>query len=92
MQRLNALNTNLTRGQSKKNSLTVKDNRTGKTYEFPIDENSFIRSSDLGKIVHQGKMLRYYDPGYKNTMNCTSRITYIDGAKGNNLHLYYIFL
>jgi citrate synthase len=60
----------------------VKDNRTGKSYEFPIHENGFIRSSDLGKIVHQGQVLRYYDPGYKNTMNCTSRITFIDGAKG----------
>lgn len=76
------MKSNLTSGKSGKSSLTVKDNRTGKVYEFPIHGNSFIKSSDLGKIVHEGSMLRYYDPGYKNTMNCTSRITYIDGAKG----------
>lgn len=29
-----------------------------------------------------GKILRSYDPGYTNTMNCTSSITFIDGAKG----------
>jgi citrate synthase len=66
------------------NSLTVIDNRTGKKYNFPIDAHSqFIKASDLQKIKHNGSVLRYYDPGYKNTMNCTSQITFIDGEKGN---------
>lgn len=34
------------------------------------------RSSGLSKKI------RLYDPGYMNTVNCTSKITYIDGPKG----------
>lgn len=31
---------------------------------------------------NDNKFLRSYDPGYTNTMACTSSITFIDGAKG----------
>lgn len=64
--------------------LSVTDNRTGKTYTIPIYKNNFIYSKDLGKITtpNDTTPLRYYDPGYTNTMNCTSAITFIDGAKG----------
>lgn len=64
-----------------KESLTVTDTRTGKTYEIPLGK-SFIKSSDLQKITHNSKVLRTYDPGYMNTMTCTSRISFIDGDKG----------
>ena len=65
-----------------KNSLSVKDNRTGKSYEMPIT-NDFIRSNDLLKIKDEsGNVTRYYDPGYTNTMCCTSEIGYIDGDAG----------
>lgn len=64
-------------------SLTITDNRTGKHYEIPIYNNSFINSQDLSKIVSpDAPTLRSYDPGYMNTMSCTSSITYIDGGKG----------
>jgi len=63
--------------------LTVTDQRTGKSYEVPI-ENGTIRSMDLRKIkVSEDDFgLMCYDPAYMNTAACISRITYIDGAKG----------
>ena len=63
------------------NSLTITDTRTGKTYEVPIGK-SFIKSSDIQKIAYNGKILRTYDPGYMNTMTCTSKICFIDGDRG----------
>jgi citrate synthase len=64
-------------------TLTVTDNRTGKTYELPI-ENGAIRAKDLRQIrVDDGDYgLKSYDPAFLNTAACKSRITYIDGEKG----------
>jgi citrate synthase len=64
-------------------TLTVVDNRTGKTYEIPI-ENGTIRSTDLRKIKTGAEDfgLMAYDPGFMNTAACKSRITFIDGDKG----------
>jgi len=70
-------------GSNQRNSLTVTDNRTGNTYELPI-EHGTIRSTDLRQIkVDDGDFgLLGYDPGYLNTASCKSSITYIDGDKG----------
>jgi len=63
-------------------SLTVKDNRNGKTFEVPIT-NNYIKANELSKIKSEsGEPLRVYDPGYLNTINCTSKVSYIDGDKG----------
>ena len=64
-------------------SLTVVDNRTGKSYEIPI-ENGTIRTTDLKKIKTGAEDfgLMSYDPGFMNTAACKSRITFIDGDKG----------
>jgi citrate synthase len=66
-----------------KDSLTITDNRTGKTYELPI-ENGCIRTMDLRKIKTDEKDfgLMGYDPAFLNTANCKSRITFIDGDQG----------
>jgi citrate synthase len=66
-----------------KESLTVTDNRTGKTYEFPI-ENGAIRGPDLRKIkVSDDDFgIMSYDPAFMNTASCKSTITFIDGDKG----------
>ncbi len=66
-----------------KDSLTVTDNRTGKTYELPI-VNGCIRTMDLRQIKTgpDDFGLMGYDPAFLNTANCISRITYIDGEKG----------
>ncbi len=65
------------------NSLTITDNRTGKTYEVPI-ENDTIPAVSLRqiKVDPDDFGMMTYDPGYENTASCKSRITYIDGDKG----------
>lgn len=65
------------------NTLTVTDNRTGKTYELPI-ENGAISAAALNKIkvTPDDFGLMAYDPGYGFTAACKSAITYIDGDKG----------
>jgi len=66
-----------------KDSLTITDNRTGKTYEVPIQDGT-IRALDLRKIV-TGEAdfgMMTYDPAFTNTASCKSRITFIDGDKG----------
>ncbi|MFY9610240.1 MAG: citrate synthase [Blastocatellia bacterium] len=66
-----------------KNSLTVKDNRTGKEYELPIAEGA-IQAKDLRqiKLSDDDFGLVSYDPAFMNTASCKSRITFIDGDKG----------
>ena len=64
-------------------TLTITDNRTGKTYEIPIADGT-IRATDLRQIKTGADDfgLMPYDPGYMNTASCRSRITYIDGDAG----------
>jgi citrate synthase len=64
-------------------SLTVTDNRTGKTYEVPIRDGA-ISAIELRKIKTSDEDfgLMSYDPAYLNTASCRSSITYIDGDKG----------
>ena len=64
-------------------TLTITDNRTGKTYELPIADGA-IRATDLKKIKTGGDDpgLCTYDPAFMNTAACKSKITYIDGDKG----------
>ncbi len=66
-----------------KNTLSITDNRTSKTYEIPIEHDS-IRAIDLRQIkVNDGDFgMLSYDPAYLNTASCKSTITFIDGAKG----------
>jgi citrate synthase len=68
---------------SQKNSLTITDNRTGKSYEIAI-QNGAIKANDLRQIRSDDddSGLCTYDPGFLNTASCQSRITYIDGDKG----------
>ena len=66
-----------------KETLTVTDNRTGKTYEIQIDQGA-IRATDLRQIrVSEDDVgLLSYDPAFMNTASCKSAITFIDGEKG----------
>jgi citrate synthase len=66
-----------------KDSLTITDNRTGKTYEIPIQDGT-IRALDLRKITTGADDfgLMTYDPAFTNTAACKSRITFIDGDRG----------
>jgi citrate synthase len=71
-------------------SLTVTDNRTGKTYELPISDGT-VRAMDLRQIKVDpdefGTMA--YDPAFTNTAACRSSITYIDGDAGILEHRGY---
>jgi citrate synthase len=71
-------------------TLTITDNRTGKTYELPIEQGA-IRAMDLRQIrVSSDDFgLMTYDPAFQNTAACRSRITYIDGDKGVLLYRGY---
>ena len=71
-------------------SLTVTDNRTGKTYELPISDGT-VRALDLREIKAQADDfgLMSYDPAYMNTASCRSAITYIDGEAGVLQHRGY---
>ena len=66
-----------------KETLTITDNRTGKTYEVPIQHGT-IRAADLKQIRTDPEDfgLMAYDPSFMNTAATTSRITYIDGDAG----------
>jgi citrate synthase len=65
------------------NTLTITDNRNGKTYSVPI-ENGTIRAMSLRQIKTDADDfgLMTYDPAFMNTASCRSSITYIDGDKG----------
>jgi len=67
----------------KHESLTITDNRTGKSYEVPI-ETGTIRALALRdiKTSEDDFGLMSYDPAFTNTALCRSRITMIDGDKG----------
>jgi citrate synthase len=64
-------------------TLTVTDNRTGRTYELPITDDT-IRAMDLRqiKVNDEDFGMLSYDPAFKNTASTRSAITYIDGEKG----------
>ncbi|CAA9490491.1 MAG: Citrate synthase (si) [uncultured Rubrobacteraceae bacterium] len=64
-------------------SLTIKDNRTGKSYDVEVKDGT-VRAMDLReiKVDDDDFGLMTYDPGFSNTASCRSAITYIDGEKG----------
>jgi citrate synthase len=66
-----------------KESLTITDNRTGKSYELKIELGA-IKAMDLRqiKVSDDDFGLMSYDPAFTNTAACKSRITFIDGDKG----------
>ena len=73
-----------------KDSLTITDNRTGKTFEIPILYGTFptygaaIRTADLRqiKVSDDDFGMMGYDPAFMNTASCKSGITFIDGERG----------
>jgi len=71
-------------------TLTVTDNRTGRTYEVPI-EHGAIPATALRQIKtgDDDFGLMSYDPAFMNTAACKSRVTYIDGDRGVLLYRGY---
>jgi citrate synthase len=64
-------------------TLSITDNRTGKTYEIPVTDGT-IRASDLRQIKASADDfgLMSYDPAFTNTASTRSAITMVDGDKG----------
>src|SRR3954464_543884 len=64
-------------------TLSVTDNRTGKTYEIEITDGT-VRAMDFRqiKVDDDDFGLMAYDPAFTNTASTRSAITYIDGDKG----------
>ena len=71
-------------------SLTITDNRTGKTYSVPIVYGTYptygaaIRAADLRQIRASADDfgLMTYDPGLLNTATTKSSVTFVDGERG----------
>src|SRR3954451_4943020 len=64
-------------------TLTITDNRTGSTYEVPVEDGT-IRATALRdiKVGEDDFGLMSYDPAFMNTASCRSAITYLDGEAG----------
>ena len=63
-------------------SITLTDNRTGKSYEFDILHPTMGPDVvDIRKFYAKTGMFTY-DPGFTSTASCSSNITYINGEKG----------
>jgi citrate synthase len=64
-------------------TLTITDNRTGKSYTLPV-ANGALRAMDLRQIRTgpDDFGLLSYDPAFTNTASTISRITEIDGDRG----------
>src|SRR6202451_89288 len=71
-------------------TLTVTDNRTGRTYELPVTDGT-VRAMDLRQIktAEDDFGLMAYDPPFMTTASCRSAITYIDGEAGILQHRGY---
>ena len=71
-------------------TLTVTDNRTGATYEIPVEQGA-IRATAFEQMRAAGDDhgLLVYDPAFMNTASCTSHVTYIDGDRGILLYRGY---
>ena len=59
-------------------TITVTDNRTGESYELPI-ENGGIAAKDFAKAAPG---VWFYDPAFMQTAAAESAITYLDGDAG----------
>ncbi|RRS32325.1 MAG: citrate synthase [Epsilonproteobacteria bacterium (ex Lamellibrachia satsuma)] len=66
----------------KKNTVTLTDNRTGKTYEYNILDAARGPSVVDIRTFFQDTGMFTFDPGYTSTASCKSTITFIDGEKG----------
>ncbi|THB66462.1 MAG: citrate synthase [Gammaproteobacteria bacterium] len=72
-----------------KNTVTVTDNATGKSVDFPVRES--VHGPSVLEIGSLYKEFGYftYDPAFTSTASCQSKITYIDGENGVLLHRGY---
>ena len=63
-------------------TFTLRDNRNGNEYEYPIKEGARGPSVVDMQTFFKDTGMFTYDPGYTSTASCSSKITFIDGTKG----------
>lgn len=71
------------------NTITITDNRTNKSANFPISDSNIGSSVVDISTLNKEFDLFTYDNGFGMTAGCTSSITYIDGNKGELLYRGY---
>ena len=70
-------------------TFTLTDNRSGKSYDFPILKGTLGPDViDVRKLYSETGCFTY-DPGFTSTGSCESKITFIDGEKGVLLYRGY---
>ena len=65
-----------------KHTFTMTDNRNGIVYEYPIIRGTRGPSVIDIRTFFRNTGMFTYDPGYTSTASCSSKITFIDGQKG----------
>ena len=72
-----------------KDTVTIIDNSTGKSTEFPILRGTHGPPVFDVSALYKNMGMFTYDPGFLSTASCKSRITFIDGEKGVRLYRGY---
>jgi len=75
---------------ARRDTVTITDNRTGKSYELPISYGTYPLSGASIPAVELRAVKRStedfgllsYDPAFMNTASCRSAVTFIDGERG----------
>ena len=74
---------------AEKETVTLTDNSTGRTYEFPLLSGTIgPKVIDIRSLYAETGHFTY-DPGFTSTGSCASKITYIDGDEGVLLYRGY---
>lgn len=72
-----------------KHTVTLTDNKTGKTYELPVLQGSCGPDAvDIRGFYGESGYFTY-DPSFTSTASCNSELTFIDGDKGVLMHRGY---
>jgi citrate synthase len=70
-------------GEQEPSTLSVTDNRTGRSYDIPIRDGAIAAMALRQiKVDEDDFGLLSYDPAFTNTASCRSAITFIDGDRG----------
>ncbi len=72
-----------------KRTMTLIDNSTGKSYEFPVISGTTGPDVIDVRTLYQDTDCFTFDPGFTSTGSCESAITFIDGDKGVLLYRGY---
>src|SRR5271170_6164017 len=70
-------------GETRRETLSITDNRTGRQFELPIT-NETIKALDLRPMKAQDADfgMMSYDPAFTNTASCSSKIPTLMATRG----------